>query len=177
MTGDLVLTIVGAGVGNVAIVPDWLDGANITQTTARMSIDPTKADVSFIAGVLKGPVGRHNVELYVKGAAQPGLNLEHVRMFVVPTPPPEEQTLIVAAISTAISPLDEAIKRARREMALLREYRTRLITDVITGKLDVREAAAQLPDGELDDVGLAEVAGENGIEQVDLVDAEEASEA
>jgi type I restriction enzyme S subunit len=32
------------------------------------------------------------------------------------------------------------------EIALLREYRTRLIADVVTGKLDVREAAAGLPD-------------------------------
>jgi type I restriction enzyme S subunit len=36
--------------------------------------------------------------------------------------------------------------RAQREIALLREYRTRLIADVVTGKLDVREAAAQLPE-------------------------------
>ena len=34
----------------------------------------------------------------------------------------------------------------QREISLLREYRTRLIADVVTGKLDVREAAARLPD-------------------------------
>ena len=39
-----------------------------------------------------------------------------------------------------------AIDRAEREISLLREYRTRLIADVVTGKLDVREAAASLPD-------------------------------
>ena len=38
------------------------------------------------------------------------------------------------------------IARARRQVELLQEYRTRLIADVVTGKLDVREAAAQLPD-------------------------------
>ena len=32
------------------------------------------------------------------------------------------------------------------EINLLREYRTRLIADVVTGKLDVRDAAAQLPE-------------------------------
>ena len=36
--------------------------------------------------------------------------------------------------------------RANRQIELLQEYRTRLIADVVTGKLDVREAAAQLPD-------------------------------
>ena len=39
------------------------------------------------------------------------------------------------------------LQQALAELAdLLREYRTRLIADVVTGKLDVRESAAQLPD-------------------------------
>jgi type I restriction enzyme S subunit len=38
------------------------------------------------------------------------------------------------------------MKHARREIELLREYRARLIADVVTGKLDVRQAAAGLPD-------------------------------
>ncbi len=41
--------------------------------------------------------------------------------------------------------LSRVIASARRELDLLREYRTRLIADVVTGKLDVREAAARLP--------------------------------
>jgi type I restriction enzyme S subunit len=39
-----------------------------------------------------------------------------------------------------------AIDKTRHEVELLREYRTRLIADVVTGKLDVREAVASLPD-------------------------------
>ena len=42
--------------------------------------------------------------------------------------------------------IDAAITRARRQIELVQEYRTRLIADVVTGKLDVRAAAAQLPD-------------------------------
>jgi type I restriction enzyme S subunit len=44
--------------------------------------------------------------------------------------------------------LDGAISRLEREIDLLLEYRTRLVADVVTGKLDVREAAARLPDEE-----------------------------
>ena len=145
-TGDLVLTIVGAGVGNVDIVPAWLDGANITQTTARVSVDPTTADAEFIAAVLQGPVGRRNVELYVKGAAQPGLNLEHVRVFLVPVPPVDEQRRIIAVVRSETGPLHIAADRAHREVSLLREFCTRLIFEVVTGKLDVREAVARLPE-------------------------------
>ena len=57
-----------------------------------------------------------------------------------------EQEHIVAHAHEATADLTRAIDGARREFDLLREYRTRLIADVVTGKLDVREAAARLPD-------------------------------
>jgi type I restriction enzyme, S subunit len=175
-TGDLVLTIVG-GVGNVAIVPAWLDGANITQTTARVSVDPTKADAAFIAAVLQGPLGRRSVELYVKGAAQPGLNLEHVRLFLVPVPPVDEQRRIVAAVGRETGPLQTASDRAQREISLLREYRTRLIADVVTGKVDVREAASRRPDEAeepelLDEADAPTDAEEDAADELDAVPEE-----
>ena len=62
-------------------------------------------------------------------------------------PPSSGQAAIVDYIDKATSEIDAAIVRARRQIELLGEYRTRLISDVVTGKLDVRGAAAQLPDG------------------------------
>ena len=73
---------------------------------------------------------------------------------------------------------DHAINlRAEREIDLLREYRTRLIADVVTGKLDVREAAARLPDEAEEPEALDEIAaegegGEAGADDADEVPAE-----
>jgi type I restriction enzyme S subunit len=50
----------------------------------------------------------------------------------------DEQQAILSAISLQTQPLVTAINRLEREIALLREYRTRLVADVVTGKLDVR---------------------------------------
>ena len=50
------------------------------------------------------------------------------------------------ALRAATADISGAIARARRQIELVQEYRTRLIADVVRGKLDVREAAAQLPD-------------------------------
>ena len=61
-------------------------------------------------------------------------------------PPIDEQGLILEYIDKKSTGLNSAISRLEREIDLLREYRTRLIADVVTGKLDVREAAAMLPD-------------------------------
>jgi type I restriction enzyme S subunit len=60
--------------------------------------------------------------------------------------PESEQRDIVAFIVKETGGLDTAIARYEREITLLREYRTRLTADVVTGKLDVRAAAAQLPE-------------------------------
>ncbi|MHB1403834.1 MAG: restriction endonuclease subunit S [Thermoleophilia bacterium] len=61
-------------------------------------------------------------------------------------PPIEEQNAISEFLDTALHEVDQVSSKAKAEINLLREYRTRLIADVVTGKLDVRKAAANLPD-------------------------------
>ena len=68
----------------------------------------------------------------------------------VPFPPLNERQFILRCVEEATAPIIKAIAAGRRQIGLVQEYRTRLIADVVTGKLDVREAAAQLPD-EADD--------------------------
>ena len=72
----------------------------------------------------------------------------------LPFPPTEEQRKIAVALRAAIADISAAIARARRQIELVQEYRTRLIADVVTGKLDVREAVAQLveEDDEVDPI-------------------------
>lgn len=60
----------------------------------------------------------------------------------------EEQQRIVARIKSESAPLDEAIERALEEIRLIREYRERLISDVVTGQVDVRQVAVSLSDVE-----------------------------
>ena len=61
-------------------------------------------------------------------------------------PPLDEQERICSYIVDATERIDSAIGRAGEEINLLTEYRTHLTADVVTGKLDVREAAAALPE-------------------------------
>jgi len=66
--------------------------------------------------------------------------------FVLPLPPLLEQVAIGDRLGLELGTLHRTISHTEREVALLREYRTRLTADVVTGKLDVREAARDLPD-------------------------------
>ena len=63
-----------------------------------------------------------------------------------PIPPAGERARILAAVKERTASLPTAISRLEREIDLLREYRARLVADVVTGKLDVRGAASKLPD-------------------------------
>ena len=78
--GDLVITIVGANTGTVAVVPDWLEDANITQTTARVAVEHKKAEPGFVEQVLRSALGQREVYRYQKGGAQPGLNLSLIHI-------------------------------------------------------------------------------------------------
>jgi type I restriction enzyme S subunit len=92
-----------------------------------------------------------------------GQELRYSNFGQVPLPrvPIDEQKALAAKITQAIGETDAAMQAIEREVALLKEYRIRLISDVVTGKLDVREEAAKLP--EIDPMELATVAvGENG---------------
>ena len=66
-----------------------------------------------------------------------------------------EQTAIAEYLDKTTAKIDAVIARTHREIELISEYRTRLIADVVTGKVDVREPVAKLPDeADADDVML-----------------------
>ncbi len=99
-----------------------------------------------------------HLKAWVDLGAQPNLNTQIIGGWPVPLPPNEEQKAIVQYIRHETALLAGTTERAEREISLLREYRTRLIADVVTGKLDVRAAAGKLPDENdesesLDDAG------------------------
>ena len=61
-------------------------------------------------------------------------------------PPFDEQLRVIDEIGRQARDLDLALAHTVRQVSLLHEFRTCLIADVVTGKLDVREAASSLPD-------------------------------
>ena len=85
-----------------------------------------------------------NLNQYSIAAAQPGLAGERLLNLWLPVPPAREQRVIATYIRKQTADIATAINRARRQIELLQEYRTRLISDLVTGKLDVRDAVSSL---------------------------------
>ena len=80
------------------------------------------------------------------GIAYPAIAEGRLSSFQLCIPPYHQQIAIVEYLNKVTTHIQEVINHARREIELLKEYRTRLVADVVTGKLDVREAAFKLPE-------------------------------
>jgi type I restriction enzyme S subunit len=129
---------VGALCGNVHIVnePAWITD-NALMITQIIEFSP-----KFLSIQLKVM----DLNRLANANAQPLVTGGMIKAQRVVKPLIHEQLAIVDFVDEQTAKLDAAIAAARREIELLREYRERLIADVVTGKVDVREVAAQLPD-------------------------------
>lgn len=141
--GDVIFTR-EAPAGEACLVPD---GAKVClgQRTVLMKLRRDEYDARFLVYMIYFGPPRLRIQLASQGSTVGHFNMDDIGWMKVLVPPLAEQQLIVSAIERDTASLTEAAERAEREIDLLRECRTRLIADVVTGKLDVREAAARLP--------------------------------
>ena len=97
--GDLVITIKG-DVGTAAIVPSFLEGANISQTNARIAVNPTKALAETVLAFLQSREGRRQIAAVTQVGAQPGLIFRDIQGFRLSLPPLSEQRKIAEILRT-----------------------------------------------------------------------------
>ena len=127
--------------------------AYITPTTARISSHYLHMCLTAAYSELRAISG-------ASGSTKAALTCEDIKRFKVVLPPIDEQERLLSAIRRELASVDGTIDRARRQIELLQEYRTRLIADVVTGKLDVRNVDSPTP------------AKEPALEQIDDLDKE-----
>ena len=140
---EIIVVRSGAYTADSAIIPERYTGS---VTGYDMVVTVTEAMPEFVAAALLSKYLRDDQLIIASSrAAQPHLNAEELGSAVLLLPPLSEQSSIVQHLHKANSDINKAIDRARRQINLMNEYRTRLIADVVTGKLNVRESAEQLP--------------------------------
>ena len=134
-------------VGSVARVKSLRYRLILSDKTFRASFIRS-VDPDFIVYAMNCRYYRHQVEQAISGAEGMANNLplSSLKDFRFALPPAAEAAAIAKYISIKTVVLDRRIARLEAEIQLIREYCTRLIADVVTGKLDVREAAGQLPE-------------------------------
>ena len=142
--GTLVMTI-AANIGDLAILtfeacfPDSVVGF----------VPRKQVERSYLYYALKALKPEFLREAPVN--TQGNLNIERIGQLQLVLPALLEQKHIVDALEETTASIDSTIIQARREIDLIREYRARLIADVVTGKLDVRGVAVpEVEDAEAD---------------------------
>ena len=142
--GSLVVAMYGATIGKTGILGKH---ACTNQACCVLAHPIDDARAKFLQLVVQAAKPHLVSEGY--GGGQPNINAEVVRALRIGLPPAKEQERILESINSSTHQLVTAVSRLEREIDFLREYRTRLVVDLVTGKLDVREAATLLPDDEL----------------------------
>jgi type I restriction enzyme S subunit len=134
---------------------------------------PKRGSLDYLACYMEGL----HYQPWITGAAQPKLTMDRLMSIKIAVAPPEEQHALMSATSERTTELRSAISLARREVGLLKEYRERLVADVVTGKLDVRVASADLPDQPPEERWAQEAAVGEEFEDAEFDAEEELEEA
>lgn len=132
------------------------DGANLVLRNLKLAIiargkfwvnnhahilKPKRGNIEYLQAVMESIDYRP----WITGSAQPKLTKDRLLAISIAVAPCDQQHALVKSFTEETRPLTTAIARTEREIALMQEYRTRLTADVVTGKLDIRAAAASLP--------------------------------
>ena len=115
-------------------------------TSAYICLNPKEVITSEYAYLLLHVYDATKIIYGLGSGLRQNLSWDDFKFLPCIVPPISEQNIIVNYVAKIINHIDERIENYQQEIALLQEYRTRLIADIVTGKLDVREAAARLPE-------------------------------
>ena len=97
-------------------------------------------DGRYLFRILQDAALSSQFHVAANGVTRYGLSHSSIKSILLPIPPLDEQAAIVEFLDESTAKANVTIDRARRQITLMNEYRTRLIADVVTGQLDVRSA-------------------------------------
>ena len=151
--------------GRACVAPASIVPAMVKADCFRFRLKRDDVEPRFLAFQLTATASAV-AGLLSTGATRQRVNLQSTSSRVVGIPPLHDQVRITSYVIAKSQHIHTVQNAARKEISLIREYRTRLIADVVTGKLDVREAAANLPElNAIADGGDEEISTESDSQQ------------
>ncbi|OPY79811.1 MAG: EcoKI restriction-modification system protein HsdS [Syntrophus sp. PtaU1.Bin005] len=161
--GDVIITKDSESWDDIAIptfVPEALPGVVCAYHLALIRPFSGEIEGEFLFRAFSSDPVADQFRIAATGVTRFGLAQGAIKGAFFPLPPLEEQRAIIAHINEKCAEISQAISRAQREIELMREYRTRLISDVVTGQVDVR--GIEVPDvAEEELLSLEEDTGES----------------
>lgn len=133
--GDVLLVQTG-DVGESAVVREELDGANCHALIIARPVEDVNS--LYLNLFLESRLGKNLLKRTQTGATLKHLNTTRIKDVTIPVPPKDEQEEIVEFLESERERFDSMIAQIEEGIERLREYRTALITNAVTGNIDVR---------------------------------------
>jgi type I restriction enzyme S subunit len=152
--GDVLMTEGGDidKLGRGCVWRGEIDGCLHQNHVFAVRVDRTRMDPDYLAALMTSQHGRIYFEMTAKRTTNlASTNSTTLGAFPLSLPGIDEQKAVLDSINENTKELDALLGRAEAEIRLIREYRTRLISDVVTGKIDVRHLAPSVGSEDLEE--------------------------
>ena len=133
LPGDVLINLVGASIGRVALADESVVGANTNQAVCMVSLPPQPLSAAFLVCYLLSAQGQEMIQFSVKAVARENVSLDDVRNFSVPVPPLTEQNEIVNILQT----IDRKILVHERKRAALSDLFQTMLHELMTAQIRV----------------------------------------
>ncbi len=141
-TGDILLNITGASIGRCCVYT-MTESANVNQHVCIIRPLCNLIKNQFLSYVLNSKIGQDQIALFQTGGNREGLNFEQLKNFAIPLPPRSEQQAIAEFLDDKTEKIDALIDELNKQLDELAEYRQAVISEAVTGKVDVRDYRPQ----------------------------------
>ncbi|MDT9341331.1 restriction endonuclease subunit S [Trichodesmium erythraeum 21-75] len=137
---DVLLNITGASLGRCQIIPKNFPPANVNQHVCIIRPNRKFIEPSFLFGIMASNAIQAQIFSSENGSSREGLNFLQIANFTLGMPPEiSEQKEIALFIEKKSEKIERSLTVIEKEIKLTQEYRTTLISETVTGKIDVRK--------------------------------------
>ena len=140
--GDVLLNITGASIGR-CFTYNIDERANVNQHVCIIRPKQILLNGKYLQYIFNSNAGQNFISSVQNGANREGLNFEQIKNFSIPTPTIEEQERIVLFLREKLSKIDKSQTEIEHQLSDLKSYKSSLITEAVTGKIDLRDWQTQ----------------------------------
>lgn len=138
LAGDVLLNITGASIGRTSIVPTPFPQANVNQHVCILRPVRDLVTSEYLHLLLCSRQAKDQISSLENGTSREGLNFTQVGGLLFAFPPVQEQVAIVLTLAAKVEAIDRQSEKVLSVIERLVEYRSAVITNAVTGKIDVR---------------------------------------
>jgi len=139
LPNDVLLNITGASIGRCFYVDDNLGEANVNQHVCIIRPELSKISSEYLNFFISSSCGQFQISSGQDGTSREGLNFEEIKNFLITLPPKSEMKIIADWIQKRLNDTNSIKKQTIQSIEKLKLYKQSLITEAVTGKIDVRD--------------------------------------